>query len=394
MNEKILILSNASGFGGAERALILLIRQFLLDSNQVEVVVQNARFVSMLEKFQIEFGKHIKINELGNNNQRIHLLVELKRIYHIITKEKFDKILVNTNKAAFCLAILWPFLNYRSDQVIIYVRDFQWKMKGFIVSQLKKCHFAIPSEALKQQMEKYVPTSMISVTGDPFLIAEHEDANEKKCDYILVLATLSRWKGIDYLLKAFSLTDYRHENISLKICGDKAPGKDGEKYYGELISIINERNLQEYVEILPFQNDVNTLYRNCIFVVNSSISEFGGPETFGLTLLEAWSHNKPVISFAVGGPKYLIEHGVDGLLVREKDIEALSKAMNLLINNIEQVRTMGRKGFEKANQKFTPKLVVERLYRMWGEGTIEKTFDTNVYRKKDISPASSIGEIK
>ena len=143
----------------------------------------------------------------------------------------------------------------------------------------------------------------------------------------MLLANIARWKGIDYLLKAFSLSNLYKGNITVKICGKVVD----EIYFKELQQFLNDNKLSKYVEFIPFQKDTSTLYYNSLAVVNCSISEFGGPETFGRTIIEAWSYKKPVIAFACGGPKYIITNEKNGLLVPEKSVEKLSDSMLQII---------------------------------------------------------------
>ena len=91
------------------------------------------------------------------------------------------------------------------------------------------------------------------------------------------------------------------------------------------------------------------------------MSKFGGPESFGRTIVEAWSHRKPAIAFRCGGPKYLISDGDDGYLVEEGNVEELARRMlGLCADKILRIR-MGERGYEKALSHFSESRLLPML---------------------------------
>jgi len=59
---------------------------------------------------------------------------------------------------------------------------------------------------------------------------------------------------------------------------------------------------------------------------------FPGEEDFGITLVEANTHGKPVVAFQSGGALDTICPGVNGVFFREASVEALAKALDELDN--------------------------------------------------------------
>jgi len=84
-------------------------------------------------------------------------------------------------------------------------------------------------------------------------------------------------------------------------------------------------------------------------------------DSFGIVLLEAWSHGKPVIGARAGGIPSVIEEGEDGLLVPFGDVEALSRAMGRLLTDEEMSRIMGERGREKVRRKYSWERVCDRV---------------------------------
>jgi glycosyltransferase involved in cell wall biosynthesis len=95
--------------------------------------------------------------------------------------------------------------------------------------------------------------------------------------------------------------------------------------------------------------------------VISSVAEYDGPETFSRVIIEAWQNARPVVSFAVGGPKYLIDDEADGLLVPEKDVSAMAKAL-IRVWKDESLRVrLGQAGRRKVEEKFVAGKVAEAV---------------------------------
>ena len=65
-------------------------------------------------------------------------------------------------------------------------------------------------------------------------------------------------------------------------------------------------------------------------------------EGLPLAMLEAMSKGLPVVSFdCPGGHREVLEHGVDGLLVANGDVEALGRAIATLIDDEALRRRLG-----------------------------------------------------
>lgn len=67
-------------------------------------------------------------------------------------------------------------------------------------------------------------------------------------------------------------------------------------------------------------------------------------DSFGLVLPEAWANGVPCVGYRAGGVAWVIRDGIDGLLVKCGDIDALAAALLRLAGDVEMRRSMGEAG--------------------------------------------------
>jgi glycosyltransferase involved in cell wall biosynthesis len=109
---------------------------------------------------------------------------------------------------------------------------------------------------------------------------------------------------------------------------------------GELQDAVREQvaalGLQERVRFLGIRADVADILRaSDVFVLSSRVE--GNP----MSVMEAMVAGLPVVSTAVGGVPELVRAGVTGLLVPSEDAEALTRAVQALVDDPVQRQAMG-----------------------------------------------------
>jgi len=76
------------------------------------------------------------------------------------------------------------------------------------------------------------------------------------------------------------------------------------------------------------------------------------PEPFGRVIPEAMAAGRAVIAADAGGPRELIDHGIDGVLTPPGDVDALSRAVLTLASNRTLRDSMAAAGKKKAAARF------------------------------------------
>lgn len=140
--------------------------------------------------------------------------------------------------------------------------------------------------------------------------------------FIVTIGRLSPEKSQDSLILAFSNIADKYLDWSLVIVGE------GHRKQ-ELKDLIKELQLESRVHLLgSIKNPESIMCKAEIFVLSSQY------EGFPNALCEAMSLGIPVISYDCDfGPREIISNGIDGILVPLNDINALTMALEHLIND-------------------------------------------------------------
>jgi glycosyltransferase involved in cell wall biosynthesis len=141
--------------------------------------------------------------------------------------------------------------------------------------------------------------------------------------YILYLGGLRKIKGVDILLRAFSIIKKDFPRLKLKIAGD---GKE----INNLKALSVELGISEHIDFLGIVQGVHKikLLQNAVFLACPSRYE-----SFGIVILEAFASGIPVIASKVGGMPDIINDGENGFLVEPENPQQLAKKIKIMFSN-------------------------------------------------------------
>ncbi len=88
-------------------------------------------------------------------------------------------------------------------------------------------------------------------------------------------------------------------------------------------------------------------------------------DSFGIVILEAWAHGKPVIGARAGGIPGVIDEGRNGLLVDFGDIAGLTLVLQRLLNDEALCRTLGEHGQAKLATHYTWDRVADQVLAIY-----------------------------
>lgn len=166
---------------------------------------------------------------------------------------------------------------------------------------------------------------------------------------LLAVGRLDKQKGFDWLLEAFTSLTQTFRKWDLAILGEGAERR-------ALEAQVRAARLDGRVFLPGRAGNVGEWYARADLYVMSS--RFEG---FGNTLAEALAHGLPAVSFDCDtGPRDIIRHEVDGLLVPPGDVAALTFALNRLMGDAALRSQFGARAVE-ARERFS----IKRIAGMW-----------------------------
>lgn len=170
---------------------------------------------------------------------------------------------------------------------------------------------------------------------------------------ILFVGKLRYYKGLQYLLEA--MVDIPAKLI---VIGNGPM----EKEWKNLASLINLHDKVFFLGEIG-GDKLATYYQAAdIFVLPACERS----EAFGLVQVEAMASGLPVVSTDLGtGTSFVNKHGVTGIVVRQKDKNALREAILTLLNNETLRREMGQQGKERAIREFSLETMVNRVLSLY-----------------------------
>jgi glycosyltransferase involved in cell wall biosynthesis len=167
-------------------------------------------------------------------------------------------------------------------------------------------------------------------------------------------ARLTKIKGINYLIEAFSFLVKKYRELSLAILGDGEERKTLENLTGKL-------GIRESVYFLGSIPNAKSYFTNFDIFVLPSLMDF-----LPISILEALSVGRAVVATKVGGIPEIIEDGKSGILVPAKDSRTLAEAIEVLIVDRGLREMIGENGYKRFKEGFSMAKMVERtneLYR-------------------------------
>lgn len=321
MSKKIVIVTRSMASGGAERVIAQLANYFVNDNIICEIITTESL------KVEYKLDPRIKLDDIGRqSNNKVN--DRIKR-YHILRKkiisEQPDVVLTMPEDTG-----IYVILSLIGTHIPVYVseRNNPWVMPDVKITRLlRKVSYPFAKGIIFQTkmaqsfFHKSIQKKSVVLSNpvDASRIPEPYVGERRKV--IAAVGRLAPQKNFDLLIDAFKNFYDLHSDYRLNIYGE-GPLRD------HIQEKIDNYGLHDIAVLKGHSSHVlDEIREDTMFVLSSDYE--GMPNA----LIEAMCMGMPVISTDCpsGGPRELIENGINGILVPVNDKKELSNGMSRLI---------------------------------------------------------------
>jgi glycosyltransferase involved in cell wall biosynthesis len=173
---------------------------------------------------------------------------------------------------------------------------------------------------------------------------------------LLFVGRLVEQKGIRQLLQAFLLVLKHQPDVTLVFIGSGPLA-------GEITESASAHNMQDHVRLLgPVPNcDLPPYFRAAKVTVAPSVTMPWSAEQVGMVAIQSIASGTPVVTTGSGSIPEFIENGISGLVVPERDPQALADAVLSLLENDGFRQALAASGRACAERRYNAARNVARV---------------------------------
>lgn len=352
---KILIIINNLGVGGAERLVVEDVNEMIRRGMDVYLLTLKKEKVgkTLIHDCKIEPSRHFNVDmsHIYDISGWIGVYKIIKQVQPktVITHLWFSNVVGRISAALLRVPKIVSFEHNMYDTV----KNRKMFLMDIVLQYLSHTIIAV-SDPVKNSLVRHGINQHkvhVLVNGidlnkfkSPSLIKKN-DFGLKDTDFVFVsVARLIHQKGIDIIIHALTLVP----SVYLLLVGD------GDKK-DMLVKQVHEHGLENRVIFAGIRDDVPSILgiADC-FVLASRY------EGLGIVVLEAMAASLPVIVSDFEASNSMITDGVDGMIVKREDVTDLSEAMRLMVCD-NQLRNKFRQNALVKVQQFSIQHHVDQL---------------------------------
>lgn len=358
---KVINVISDTNIGGAGKCLLTYAQHADKSKFDISVILPSG---SLLKPYLDGLGiKTFEIDAMSDKSLDFKAISQLTKIFR---REKPDIVHSHASMSARIAA-------KRAHAKIIYTRHSVFppsarishgigkKINGFINNHYSDGIIAVAQAAKQNLLDTGVDERKIRVILNGVkplnAISDEQKASVRKSfginsgeKVVAIVARLNPVKGHEYFIRAAKIVSEHGIKVKFIIAGTG----DTE---GRLKQLCSELGLENTVVFAGFVSDVEPLMNICDLQVNASY----GTEATSLSLLEGMSLGVPAVVSDFGGNPGVISNGENGVIVPQKNSDAIAKAIIRLFENDALIGNMRKKAKEIFNAKFKAEVMSRNI---------------------------------
>ncbi len=240
--------------------------------------------------------------------------------------------------------------------VILYKYAFREVQRVFFQNTENQQFFVDKNIAV--QAHDLLPGSGVNLQRYPM-----REYPSEECIKFAFISRIMKEKGIEQYLEAAEYITAKHKNVEFHICGACDPAYDG-----------NLQKLQDNGTVMyhGMIRDVAGFMQGMHAIIHPTYY----PEGISNVLLEACATGRPIITTDRSGCREVVEDGVNGFMIPQRDSQALIDAIERFLALSRSEKTeMGLRARDKVEREFDRNVVVNKYLSVVDELTKESIKD-------------------
>ena len=313
-----------------------------------------------------EFSEKVSYVDLGVNFHHQYKLSIFKRLIFLWRARKMFKVRMQTQIEDFhpdvivlilqdytnllrnvSKGIPWLFESHSSFYSEYYERkSLLYRMNCYVNKKYMRYACGVVALTTKDARNWQNVNSFTPVIPNVVCLNNTNKFSDCSSCHVIFVGRFFYQKGIDSLIEVWKLVHQKYPDWVLDIYGE-GELKD---YYAKIIEQLN-------INIVIHHPEATILQRYCESSMLLLTSVY---EPFGLVLPEAMSCGLPVVSFDCPyGPADIITDGVDGFLIKNRDVQAFADRVCQLIEDKELRVRMGQAAI-KSSQRYRADVIMPK----------------------------------
>ncbi|MGI9334687.1 MAG: glycosyltransferase family 4 protein [Gammaproteobacteria bacterium] len=185
---------------------------------------------------------------------------------------------------------------------------------------------------------------------------------------ILSVGRFVEKKGFNYLVEACAQLQREQIDFKCRIVGERGDERDDR--FDQIENLVMAHNLQGKVNLqgAVTQEELRSIYRQAsLFVLPCQVNSDGDRDGIPNVLVEAMAMGVPIVSTPISGIPELVDDGIDGVLVPERNAAALADAMKGLLADAPRRERLKAAARRKVCRDFSSHVTTRALRDLFAE---------------------------